>query len=514
MRRAATLAILIGAAAAACNVEREPTPLPVVFDRDVAPILEERCVRCHGGDAPAAGWSATSYLGAIGCVTPSGDAAVLPADARAPIVRALGQPSHAGFASGAERAVLTSWVEGGAPAFRGTVHDPGVVDPRSPAFHGAMLRKERWSPMLDESDPNACGRCHDGTPVRPPGVTSPAPGATACTSCHDQPNGVLACGTCHGDGARASPPRDLCFFPGDRARAGAHLAHVEPSNARATGLACETCHPVPGADVISGLHGNGSVEIVFDPKLVSGEASYDATSGGCAVSCHDAGGERPRPSWDETKPMTCNDCHRSPPAGHFKGACDRCHREANADGTELVAGPLHLNGRVDLGDGSGGCGACHGHGDDPWPASGAHDAHRDPGITTAIACSDCHVVPVNVLDPGHIGDGVARVVFSGRAIARGAAPAWTGKACVGVACHGAGLAEAPAIAEPRWSDVSGAAAACGACHGIPPTQHTPSTSCGRSTCHSGETSPGPDGAPRITAAGRALHVNGAIDVAP
>ena len=37
----------------------------------------------------------------------------------------------------------------------GLVVAPGIIDPRSPAFHGALLRSTRWAPMLDSTNPNA-----------------------------------------------------------------------------------------------------------------------------------------------------------------------------------------------------------------------------------------------------------------------------------------------------------------------------------------------------------------------
>ena len=237
-------------------------------------------------------------------------------------------------------------------------------------------------------------------------------------------------------------------------------------------------------------------------------ASYDATSGACAVSCHNRGGARSRPKWDETTPMGCNDCHRSPPAGHFPGPCTNCHQEPNAAGTALRLGPLHVNGRVDLGDGSGKCGACHGRGDDPWPSAGAHPAHESPSIAAAIACATCHPVPATVIDAVHL-DGVIHVSFSGLALARGSLPQWDGTSCSQVACHGANLPDPPAM--PAWNDTLGRAAACGTCHGIPPTQHTASTSCDRATCHGSEIMQDPSGSPLITASGKAVHVDGVIE---
>jgi predicted CxxxxCH...CXXCH cytochrome family protein len=286
---------------------------------------------------------------------------------------------------------------------------------------------------------------------------------------------------------------------------------MHASTVRSTPLACSTCHPVPASNgpVIAGVHGDGSVEIFFDPSVVPGEASYDRASGTCAVSCHDRGGARSRLAWNDMKPMGCGDCHQSPPAGHYPGACNRCHAEANADGTALVGGPLHMNGNVDLGDGSGKCGACHGSGDSAWPSSAAHPSHQSPTLTVPLDCTNCHVVPAQILDPVHL-DGTVHVTFSGLASARGATPYWDGTRCANVACHGANLAD-PAAA-PAWNDTSGAQSKCGACHGVPPSQHTPSVSCNRSDCHGSEIDIDPSGTPLISPSGEALHIDGIIEV--
>jgi predicted CxxxxCH...CXXCH cytochrome family protein len=496
---------------ASCQEDRATESQPPGFDVDVGvPILQAHCVSCHGDTNPAAGWSATSYLAAIGCVAPSGAPATLPASGAAPILAALDTAPHVGLLSDSDRSTLLGWVVAGTPDVVDGVHDPGFADPRSIAFHGTTLRAVRWAPMLDADDPNACGRCHAGAPSTPAGVTSPAPGAPACTSCHDQPGGALACSTCHGSGTIAYPPRDPCFFPGDAVNAGAHAAHVQPSEALPTGVACSTCHPVPGNPVIGGYHGDGTVEILFDPTVVAGEASYDRATQTCAVYCHDQGGARPRPTWSETTPMACGDCHGSPPSGHYVGPCSNCHAEANATGTALTGGPLHLNGKVDLGNGSGLCGACHGSGSSPWPSTAAHPAHQNPTITVPLDCTNCHVVPSTILDPVHL-DGTVHVTLSGLAMARGSLPAWDGTQCTNVACHGANLA-GPAAA-PAWNDTSGAQAKCGACHGIPPSDHTPATDCNRSDCHGSEVSIDANGTPSIAAIGLSRHIDGIIEFA-
>jgi predicted CxxxxCH...CXXCH cytochrome family protein len=491
----------------ACSQERASAPVPV-YDVDVAPIFQAHCVACHGDTNPAGGWSATSYLGAISCVTPSGAPATLPGDDRAPVLAALDVAPHVGLLGGADQSTVASWVSGGAPAYAAGVHSPAIIDPRSAGFHGTVLGASRWSAMLDPADPNACGRCHDGTFSRPAGVTEAAPGAPACTSCHNQPGGVLACSTCHGSGDNAYPPRDRCFFPGDVV--GSHAAHVESSPERSGGFPCSTCHPVPGSPVISGLHGDGIVEVTFDPTLVHGPSSYDSTSGACSVSCHALGGTKPNVSWTQApSPVACTDCHESPPAGHYTGPCTGCHAEANAAGTALTGGPLHMNGVVDLGNGSGLCGACHGAGASPWPTTAAHPAHENPTLTEPLACSSCHIVPATILDPVHL-DGTVHVTFSGLATARGSAPVWSGGQCTNVACHGANL-PGPAAA-PAWDDMSEAQAKCGACHGIPPTQdHTASASCNLSYCHGSEVTLDANGTPHISASGLALHIDGIVE---
>jgi hypothetical protein len=416
----AALSASFSVLASACSVERATPPSPV-FDEDIAPILDAHCVRCHGGASPAAGWSADSFLGAIACVEPSEKPVTLPSSSRAPILSVLSTASHRDLLSASDLATLKSWVLAGTPAFAAEVHTPDIIDPRAPGFHGTLLRSDRWAQMLDANNPGACGRCHDGAPARPPGVESSAPGAPSCTSCHRQPGGVLACSTCHGSGTVSYPPRDLCLFPQDAKSAGAHAAHVEPSEARTAGVPCSTCHPVPGKDVISGLHGNGTVEVIFDKNAIGPEASFDSATGQCSVTCHDSGGLRPTPTWSETTPMGCNDCHRSPPPAHYSGPCSNCHAEANANGTALTGGPLHLDGRVELGNGNGTCGACHGTGSSPWPSTAAHPSHEKPAISEPIACASCHVVPSSIYSPGHL-NGVVEVQFSGLATARHAAP--------------------------------------------------------------------------------------------
>ncbi|MBX3185834.1 MAG: CxxxxCH/CxxCH domain-containing protein [Labilithrix sp.] len=493
MRRSFALAsAVVVAALFACETSDDDGV--VAYRGGAQPILEARCVRCHADSAPAGGFSASSYLGAVGC-TASGAPA---------LAAALDRADHAQHLSAEERAVLVAWLAAGSPRSVASLHGAGFADPRSPSSHGRMLRASGYAPITDASHPDACGTCHDGA-VRREGIAFGAPDAPSCTSCHAQPGGVLACSTCHGHNDKAYPPRNPCFFPSDRADR-THAAHVEASASRARGLACAACHPTPGAGDFSGVHANGYTDVAFDYTIAGREAKHDATSGRCAGTCHDRGGARPAPAWGETA-MTCNDCHASPPADHYRGACTSCHREANATGTALIAPALHADGKVDLGDGSGRCGACHGRGDDPWPDTGAHRAHAAPASALQVACETCHDAP-GAGEAHPRGTGTPAIRLAGLATRGGRRASYdpVTKTCSGTYCHeGSGAA----LAAPRWTDGADARA-CNSCHGAPPPPpHAQSATCGGAACHEGRTT-----GLAMTAAGRLSHVDGVIDRGP
>jgi predicted CxxxxCH...CXXCH cytochrome family protein len=198
----------------------------------------------------------------------------------------------------------------------------------------------------------------------------------------------------------------------------------------------------------------------------------------------------------------------TPPKAHYTGPCSSCHREADGTGTALAAPKLHVNGKVDLGDGSGRCGACHGSGDSPWPSTGAHAAHAMPTGAAPVACETCHAVP-GPTDAHPLRAGAALVRLAGLGT-KGARPATydaATKTCAATYCHDGAGAAASAKA-PRWTD-GAPLRACGSCHATPPpAPHPQDTSCGASACHEGITT---TGALAISAGGRAVHVNGIID---
>ena len=492
--------VMLGGTFSACRTERGPDAT-VPYTTEVKPLLDVQCVRCHAGSAPAGGYGASSYLDAIGCTASGMPATVVPSNGSAPLLAALDRADHAGFASSAQRETLGRWITTGTSRSGGGVHPARFADPRAPDSHIAFLRARRYAPLIDAHDADACGACHDatGTGGDSRGFAANAP---ACSTCHTEPGAALACGTCHGDGAHAFPPRNRCFFPNDPA-GGAHAAHGEASAIRATPLPCSACHPSPATGSFGGTHANGHVEIWLDFALAGRTATWDATDQRCTGTCHAHGGKRPTPTWSESGPLGCNDCHLSPPPSHYGGSCTSCHREANADGTGLVPGLLHVNGKVDLGDGSGGCGACHGTGSDPWPTTGAHQAHAHPADARPVPCESCHAVPRSG-DRHPLGTGKATVRFASTATTGGSPASYdpVTKTCASTYCHESRGGQEIA---PVWT--GRLTAGCTSCHSSPPPPpHTQSAACGGSTCHDGLT----DGL-TMTPLGRLTHVNGLIE---
>jgi predicted CxxxxCH...CXXCH cytochrome family protein len=264
---------------------------------------------------------------------------------------------------------------------------------------------------------------------------------------------------------------------------------------------------VPGPEVFSGTHANGQIDVRFSSPLLDGDAAI-RQDGTCSLACHTRDGLRDQPDWKVASALDCQSCHLSPPQNHPPGACSVCHSNMGDATDSLRVNALHLNGAVDIGDGAGTCGSCHGKDARGAPEDEGHAQHLSSPLTAPIQCATCHRVPA--LDDLHQPDthmnGNIDVVFSGRATSSNHAPSYDApkKACGQVACHGDSLVEA------RWGNPSQAASTCGACHRTPPPPpHSTLPGCGGGLCHGSEVAPTAPGF-RITETGRALHIDGVV----
>ena len=130
--------------------------------------------------------------------------------------------------------------------------------------------------------------------------------------------------------------------------------------------------------------------------------------------------------------------------------------------------------------GSATCSACHSGPGDPPPfrapggstnpnqlSVGAHTPHLNGGLTSNITCSDCHIVPSVVNQPGHLdATPPSDIVFGGLARTGGVNPQYVATGCAATYCHG-NFPGGNRSNAPKW--LGGiAAGACGTCHDLPP----------------------------------------------
>jgi predicted CxxxxCH...CXXCH cytochrome family protein len=338
-----------------------------------------------------------------------------------------------------------------------TVHAPGILDPASPSFHVAVLKRLNWSF-------STCAGCH-GDDFR--GGTS----GVSCVQCHTA--GPTACVTCHGSGPTSN----------------AHARHAGAS------VACAECHVVPTRWDDDGHILHDGVAITTPPKVTfgaraattldpadrTGPPTWDGAT--CnQVYCHgsvlhSAGGKATAPRWDDPAPAgDCSRCHGAPPPSHARSDCKTCH----------PADAPHVDGIVQVGRVPG-CSGCHGSASSPAPPTdlsgntftssigvGAHQAHLQASsrISAPIACSTCHVVPASIESPGHIDSAGPAVVDPSLGWDR------TSQTCTTAWCHRA--------SRPVWT--SRGQVYCGSCHGVPPNDasHTPAMTLSTCvTCHPG-----------------------------
>ena len=311
------------------------------------------------------------------------------------------------------------------------------------------------------------------------------------------------CSECHGTALNAAPPLDIDGASDTRlVSVGAHQAHMVAGNL-SNALACSECHVEPGDDILEHVDERPAEMTWGDLATTDGaEPQWDTESESCSDTyCHGAtleGGDNTSPVWTrvDDSQVECQACHGNPPLEDHPNntACHECHAETVDDSGELNL-ETHIDGilQADVDD----CSSCHGGGhnsappvdlegrrDTSLPSVGAHQAHLNDGsFRIAMDCSECHVVPEDVDDEGHLGDLPAEITWGPLATNLEQTPEWdSDKArCTDVYCHGATLSGGMNT-DPTWTADSGTQTVCGSCHSIPPmAPHVPATDCYR--CH-------------------------------
>ncbi len=362
----------------------------------------------------------------------------------------------------------------------------------------------------------ACGSCHGLPPAWP------HPQAEDCSPCHGQVVDAAGqfvdanlhvdgrvqvsepdCSSCHGDDGNAAPPTSLSGKrkASDRS-VGAHQAHLSGGTS-SRALACDECHLVPNEVTQRGHLDGSGIDVTFSG--IGEGTRFDAASATCRDGwCH--GGEgNVSPAWNEPKNLGCQSCHGMPPAAPHPPVddCSLCHGDVFNEG-EITARELHVDGVVQV-DNPTECTSCHGDPDgDPLGAPpfdtsgsddssargvGAHSAHLvGRGLARVLACSECHLVPEGLSDPGHVDSALpAEVRLQGVAEAFEAEPRYEAGACAQTYCHGdsfiGGRPSGGRHTVPEWTVVDESQITCGSCHGMPPPAPHPEDAADCGQCH-------------------------------
>jgi hypothetical protein len=290
-------------------------------------------------------------------------------------------------------------------------------------------------------------------------------------------------------------------------------------------------HPEGWSDVNSAVFHGEKVRTDSSESCIQCHGA-DYKGGNSGVSCYQCHGSFPHPAgW--TGPASghatylqdnnwslndCQNCHGDDYQGGSSGAsCLNCHT--------ATAGPEACNtchGNMGLPDSSIASWAppedLGGHTATSAVGVGAHQQHM-PGSTTwttavAFECGTCHTSLSGFDDAVHIDSNSGIDIHFGSAATWNGAvsPQWTksSASCAGVYCHGnfQWIANGDTIRGNNpllvWNQVGSGQAACGTCHGIPPTGHIAATEC--NTCHGSVV----DADKNII--DKSKHINGLVDL--
>ncbi len=253
----------------------------------------------------------------------------------------------------------------------------------------------------------------------------------------------------------------------------------------------------------AGVAGDGSDAGIDGPP----DIGFDPWAGYDGGAYHPEGWSDPSSHGSKAKGgiALCQYCHGNDLTGGSVGvSCDSCHTGGSAWRTN--------------------CTFCHGGTDNKTGAPprdtqgktaitevtvGHHTTHLAGGpLSNPVACTECHVVPTDVLSPGHIDGPPAEVTFGTLAKTGGANPSFdrASATCGSVYCHG-NFSGGKTTNKPVWTGAN--QAACGSCHTNRPLSgqhwHYPfRANC--DDCHPGVNSNGS----AIT--DKSKHVNGIKDV--
>ena len=301
---------------------------------------------------------------------------------------------------------------------------------------------------------------------------------------------TLTCAGCHVDMAT------------DATGSGSHRIHTIATGAN---FDCFVCHTgYTKTSTFATTHVNGLIDVVSGFTYSQGAAHAPGTGyGTCSASaCHGQG----TVTWGATFVAPGNTFPFS------ANQCDKCHSGTATAPFYSTATPkttANTDAKV-----------------------GAHTSHLTAADSLAVAftCAECHGTVATVNAANHM-NGTTNFVWSSLAQTGGLTPTYTAGTCANVYCHGArmpggdtsGSNKTPVWNSTTYLPATLTAAACGTCHGFPPSAASghpsvtipagfPATASIGTTCSCH---------PNINTAGnsyanifvnKSLHINGSVDV--
>lgn len=432
----------------------------------------------------------------------------------------------------------------------GGVHPEGWMSRASDNFHG-------WAALYTVGQ--NCVDCH-GTDFD--GGTS----NVSCVDCHSQRD--IVCINCHGglESMFGSPPYGLDNEISDTAvGVGAHTVHVMGTGSSAR-MGCQECHIKPSF-VLDSAHLDFSfvtrrgfidsvAEVTWGGIAVGANTTWNRVDRTCAGTyCHgsfEGGNANNLPVWTSGKAAACGSCHDVGADAAKLGwrhefhvtsmelLCNDCHSSVVDNSNKIINKNLHVNATVDIltndraecgfchEPNASSCTTCHGGVDNQTGAPprglrdelltssravGAHSVHVEGGLLgDAFDCTECHIKPATVADPGHYDpDSAAEITWGTLA---GSASHWNraSASCSGTYCHG-NFSGGKATNTPIWTGVN--QATCGSCHdaGSNPQllsgrhrKHIEEEHLDCNHCHDATADP------ERNIIGRDIHVDGKVDV--
>lgn len=348
------------------------------------------------------------------------------------------------------------------------VHQQGVLNSSSNNFHGKIVGENGF---------NDCQQCH----------AADFAGGTAGQSCVDCHSSIAV----HQDGLKSpsSPNFHGKFFaPHGVKMSECSDCHGVSFEGSSLSPSCDRCHS--GISVHKEGIKNPTSPNFHGKFIKAGNWNLEECS-----QCHSenyAGG---------LAAPTCNTCHSDPGGPE---SCNTCHGDF-ADANK-IAPPKDLSDNTAI----------------TAAGVGAHSAHLINTTIGNVACENCHIVPNELTSSGHI-DSTPKAEVTFHGVSGNGTYSSTSLTCQNTYCHGNfeySKANAPAqnqfayIADkmtgnnfsPIWNKVDDTQAACGTCHGLPPTGHIEASISACSVCHRGVV----DNEGNII--DKTKHINGQINV--